>query len=48
MSYPDIGKAFNGRDHTTVMYACEQISKQVEINPELKHIMDELKKNIIV
>ena len=30
------------------MYACEQISKQVEINPELKHIMDELKKNIIV
>ena len=48
MSYPDIGKAFNGRDHTTVMYACEQISKQVEINPELKHIMDELKKNIVV
>lgn len=48
MSYPDIGKAFNGRDHTTVMYACEQISKQVETNPELKHIMDELKKNIVV
>ena len=48
MSYPDIGKAFNGRDHTTVMYACEQISKQVEINPELKHIMEELKKNIIL
>lgn len=48
MSYPDIGKAFNGRDHTTVMYACEQITKQVETNPELKHIMEELKKNIIV
>lgn len=48
MSYPDIGKAFNGRDHTTVMYACEQISKQVDTNPELKHIMDELKKNMVV
>lgn len=47
MSYPDIGKAFNGRDHSTVMYACEQISKQVNTNPELKHIMEELKKNII-
>ncbi len=48
MSYPDIGKAFNGRDHTTVMYACEQISKQVNTNQELKHIMEELKKNIII
>lgn len=48
MSYPDIGKAFNGRDHTTVMYACEQITKQVETNTELKHIMEELKKNIVV
>ncbi len=47
MSYPNIGKAFN-KDHTTVMYACDQIAKQVESNPELKHIMDELKKNIIV
>ena len=48
MSYPDIGKAFNNRDHTTVMYACEQISKQINTNPELKHIMEELKRNIIV
>lgn len=46
MSYPDIGKAFNGKDHTTVMHACEQISKQVEINPDLQRLMDELKRNI--
>lgn len=48
MSYPDIGKAFNGRDHTTVMYACEQVTKQVDTNTELKHIMEELKRNIVV
>ncbi len=46
MSYPDIGKAFNGKDHTTVMHACEQISKQVETNPDLQRTMDELKRNI--
>ncbi len=46
MSYPDIGKAFNGKDHTTVMHACEQISKQVEINPDLQKNMDEIKRNI--
>ena len=46
MSYPDIGATFNGRDHTTVMYACEQIAKQVDINPDVKLTMEELKKNI--
>ena len=46
MSYPDIGKAFNGKDHTTVMHACEQISKQVETNPVLQRTMDEIKRNI--
>jgi chromosomal replication initiation ATPase DnaA len=30
-SYPDIGKCFGGRDHTTVIHAC----KAVETNPEL-------------
>ena len=46
MSYPNIGKAFNGKDHSTVMYAVEQVSGQVETNPELQKTMDELKKYI--
>ncbi len=47
LSFPKIAAAFNRKDHTTVMYAYEQISNQVEINPELKSIMEELKQSIV-
>lgn len=46
MSFPNIGKAFNGKDHSTVMYAVEQISKHIEINSELQRTVDELKKHL--
>lgn len=46
MSYPEIGKAFNGKDHTTVMHACEQIENQVLINEDIKKTMEELKNYI--
>jgi chromosomal replication initiator protein len=46
MSFPNIGKAFNGKDHSTVMYAVEQISNHIEVNSELQKTVDELKKFI--
>ncbi len=29
-SYPSIGRRFNGKDHTTAIYACKKIKKQLE------------------
>lgn len=34
-SYPEIGRAFEGRDHSTVIHACETIEKQKQIEPNL-------------
>ncbi len=34
-SYPDIGRSFGGRDHTTVMHACQQIDNLLPRDPLL-------------
>ena len=38
-SYPLIGKLFGGKDHTTAIYACEKISKELQ---ESDVLLDEL------
>ena len=43
----DIGKQFGGRDHTTVLYACNRIEKEMSINPNTKMIVDNIKKMIV-
>lgn len=35
MSLPDIGEAFGGRDHTTVLHACRKIAQLKSLNNEL-------------
>jgi len=35
-SYPYIGNKLGGRDHTTAIYACEKIEKEIENNESFK------------
>ena len=42
MSYPDIGKHFGGKDHTTVIHACRRIEKQGEADGSLRQMLDRM------
>lgn len=46
MSLPKIGQAFGGRDHTTVIHACDKIIEEFKTNSETKRAINELKKNL--
>ena len=41
-SLPDIGGFFGGRDHTTVLHACDKIGKELEENGQTKATIDQL------
>ena len=42
-SLPKIGESFGGRDHTTVLYACNKIREDMKMSNELKEDIEELK-----
>ena len=44
LSLPDIGDAFGGRDHTTVLHACRKISSLRSANTEITHDFNSLLK----
>ncbi len=46
MSLPRIGQVFGGRDHTTVMHACDKIQEEMDKNSELRRALSEMKRNI--
>jgi chromosomal replication initiator protein len=41
LSLADIGKEFGGRDHTTVMHACNKVQKLLVADPELRTTIGE-------
>mgnify|MGYP003328322630 CR=1 FL=1 len=45
-SYPEIGNAFGGKDHTTVIHAVKKIETMLEIDQKLKKQIFELKETI--
>ena len=46
LSLSDVGEAFGGKDHTTVLYACDKMSQQVKKNSEIRGILEQLTKRI--
>jgi len=42
-SYPFIGEKLGGRDHTTVMYACDKLTKELENNESLQQEINLIK-----
>ena len=45
-SYPEIGKAFGGKDHTTVLHAVKKIESLISVDEKLKKQISHLKKTI--
>lgn len=46
LSLPKIGQAFGGKDHTTVLHACDKIQDEIQKNSETRRAISEMKKNI--
>ncbi len=42
LSYPAIGKAFGGRDHTTVMHSCDKVNEMMQNDLTFKHRVEDL------
>jgi len=45
-SFPEIGRDFGNKDHTTIIHACKQIQKAQETDNTLKVTLENLKKEI--
>ncbi|NMB60107.1 MAG: chromosomal replication initiator protein DnaA, partial [Chloroflexi bacterium] len=43
VSLPQIGQALGGRDHTTVMYACEKVADLIERDDHLRRQVVQLR-----
>ncbi len=41
-SYPEIGTFFGNKDHTTVLFACNKIEKEIETDTKLRSIVEQM------
>jgi chromosomal replication initiator protein len=46
-SLPKIGENFGGRDHTTVMHACDKVRTDIKKNTDLKSAINQIKTTLI-
>ena len=45
-SFPEIGRDFGGKDHTTIIHACKQMQKSQETDTTLRATIESLKEEI--
>ena len=45
-SLPQVGSAFGGRDHTTVMHSCEKIAGELEYDKQLQDVILDLERKL--
>ena len=46
LSFPDIGRAFGGRDHSTVQYACKKVKADLKKDADLREVMRNLESSL--
>ncbi len=46
-SYQRIGLEFGGKDHTTVMYSCEKIEKEIKNDKSIRETVEKIKQNLL-
>jgi len=46
LSYASIGLRFGGRDHSTVIHACDKVKDQLEVRPELEDELSSIRSEI--
>jgi chromosomal replication initiator protein len=46
-SYPEIGRQFGGKDHTTIIHACKQVIKAKDSDSVLSATLDSLREQIL-
>lgn len=47
-SLPEIGNAFGGKDHTTVLHACKKIEKDINSDIQLRRTIEQLTTDLLV
>lgn len=46
-SFNEIGEAFGGRDHGTVLHACRLVKDRMQVDPQVRHIVNFLEKQLL-
>lgn len=46
LSLLKIGNSFGGKDHTTVMHACDKIAISIKTNPEVKQVINQIRESL--